>query len=56
MGILTDIADALVGFVRRNPLTVLVILLLALGAPALLRGIAFSYFMRSWASYCWSSD
>ncbi len=41
MGILTDIADALVGFVRRNPLTVLVILLLALGAPALLRGIAF---------------
>ena len=28
MGILTDIADALVGFVRRNPLTVLVILVL----------------------------
>ncbi len=34
------IVDALVGFVRRNPLTVLVILILALGAPALLRGIA----------------
>ncbi len=34
------IVDALVGFVQRNPLTVLVILLLALGAPALLKGIA----------------
>lgn len=32
--------DALVGFVQRNPLTVLLILILALGAPALLRGIA----------------
>lgn len=39
MGILTDITDAIVGFVRRNPLTVAVILLLALGAPSLLKGI-----------------
>lgn len=34
------IVDALIGFVQRNPLTVLVILILALGAPALLKGIA----------------
>lgn len=40
MRFLTEIVDALVGFVQRNPLTVLVILLLALGAPALLKGIA----------------
>lgn len=40
MRFLTAIVDALVGFVQRNPLTVLVILLLALGAPALLKGIA----------------
>lgn len=40
MRFLTEIVDALVGFVQRNPLTVLVILILALGAPALLKGIA----------------
>ncbi len=40
MRFLLAIVDALVGFVQRNPLTVLVILLLALGAPALLKGIA----------------
>ncbi len=40
MRFLMAIVDALVGFVQRNPLTVLVILLLALGAPALLKGIA----------------
>ena len=40
MKFLMAIVDALVGFVQRNPLTVLVILLLALGAPALLKGIA----------------
>lgn len=40
MRYLLAIIDALVGFVQRNPLTVLVILLLALGAPALLKGIA----------------
>ncbi len=40
MGFLRAIVDSLVGFVQRNPLTVLVIFLLALGAPALLRGIA----------------
>lgn len=34
------ILDALAGFVQRNPLTVLVLVLLALGAPALLKGIA----------------
>lgn len=40
MRFLTEIVDALAGFVQRNPLTVLVILILALGAPALLKGIA----------------
>ncbi len=40
MNFLTAILEAFVGFVRRNPLTVLLILVLALGAPALLRGIA----------------
>ena len=35
------IIDSVVGFVRRNPLTVLIILILALVAPALLKGIAF---------------
>lgn len=40
MKFLTAIIDALVGFVQRNPLTVLLIILLAVGAPALLRGIA----------------
>lgn len=40
MRFLTDIIDALAGFVQRNPLTVLIIVILALGAPALLKGIA----------------
>lgn len=40
MKFLTAIVDSLVAFVQRNPLTVLVILLLALVAPALLKGIA----------------
>ena len=40
MRFLTDIIDALAGFVQRNPLTVIVIVILALGAPALLKGIA----------------
>lgn len=40
MRFLRDIIDALAGFVQRNPLTVLVIVILALGAPALLKGIA----------------
>lgn len=47
MNFLTAIIDALVGFVRRNPLTTLVVLILAIGAPALLKGIAlfFLYFI-----------
>lgn len=40
MRFLTAIIDALIGFVQRNPLTVLLIVILALGAPALLKGIA----------------
>lgn len=40
MKFLIALIDALVGFVQRNPLTVLVIIILALGAPALLKGIA----------------
>lgn len=40
MRFLSAVIDALVGFVQRNPLFVLVILILALGAPAVLKGIA----------------
>lgn len=40
MRFLMAIIDALVGFVQRNPLTVLVVVVLALAAPALLKGIA----------------
>lgn len=40
MKLLMAIVDALVGFVQRNPLLVLVILVLGLSAPALLKGIA----------------
>lgn len=40
MNFLTAILDGLVEFVRRNPLTCLIILLLAVGAPAVLKGIA----------------
>ncbi len=40
MNFLTALLDAAVGFVRRNPLTCLLILLLAVAAPAVLRGIA----------------
>ena len=40
MRFLIAIVDAAVGFVQRNPLTCLIILLLGLTAPALLKGIA----------------
>lgn len=40
MRFLTALFDSLAGFVQRNPLTVLFILLLALLAPSLLRGAA----------------
>ena len=40
MKLLTDILDALAAFVRRNPLFTVLVLALAIGAPALLRGIA----------------
>ena len=40
MKFILAIIDSLVGFVQRNPLTTLVILVLAIGAPALLKGIA----------------
>lgn len=40
MRFLSAFLDALAGFVQRNPLTVLLVLVLALGAPALLKGIA----------------
>lgn len=40
MRFLTHIIDALAGFVQRNPLTVLVIVILAIAAPAVLKGIA----------------
>ena len=40
MNFILAIIDSLVRFVQRNPLTMLVIVILALGAPALLKGIA----------------
>lgn len=40
MKFLTAIIDALADFVRRNPLTTLIIVFLSLAAPSLLKGIA----------------
>lgn len=40
MNLLLWIIDAAVGFVRRNPIFCLVMLILAIGAPSLLAGIA----------------
>ena len=40
MNFILAIIESLVGFVQRNPLTTLLIVILALGAPALLKGIA----------------
>ena len=40
MNVLTAILRGIVDFVRRNPLLTLLILLLAFGAPAVLKGIA----------------
>ncbi len=40
MNYLTALLDALVGFVRRNPILVAVIVILAIAAPAVLRGLA----------------
>ena len=40
MNFLTLLVDSIVGFVRRNPIFCLVVLMLALLAPSLLKGIA----------------
>ena len=40
MNLILWIIDAAVGFVRRNPIFCLVVLILAIGAPSLLAGIA----------------
>lgn len=40
MNFLTAIIDGLVEFVRRNPLTCLIVVVMALVAPAVLKGIA----------------
>ncbi|WP_290540016.1 DUF4834 family protein [Alistipes sp.] len=40
MNFILAIIDSLAGLVQRNPLTTLLIVILALGAPALLKGIA----------------
>lgn len=40
MGFLTAIIDSLAEFVRRNPIFTLIVVVLALTAPALLKGIA----------------
>lgn len=53
MNFLTAIIDGLVRFVQRNPLTTLVILILAVGAPALLRGIALFFSISLWELSYW---
>ena len=53
MNFLTAIIDGLVRFVQRNPLTTLVILILAIGAPALLRGSHFFFSISLWESSYW---
>ena len=40
MNFLMAIIDSLAGFVQRNPLTTLIVLILAFAAPAVLKGIA----------------
>lgn len=40
MNFLNTLLDGMINFVRRNPMTVLLIVFLALAAPALLRGLA----------------
>lgn len=40
MGFFTAIVEAAAAFVRRNPLTVLCVVVLAVAAPSLLRGVA----------------
>lgn len=40
MNFLTAVFDSLVGFIRRNPVLCLVIVILAVAAPAVLKGIA----------------
>ena len=40
MNLFMAIINAVTGFIRRNPLTCLVILILAVAAPAVLKGIA----------------
>ena len=45
MNFILAIIDSLVGFVQRNPLTVLVILILAIAAPALLKGVALFFLL-----------
>ena len=40
MKILTDIIDSLVGFIQRNPLTLLFVLVLTFAAPSFVQGIA----------------
>lgn len=40
MNLLTMIIDAVFSFIRRNPIFCLVVLILAIGAPSLLAGIA----------------
>lgn len=49
MNFLIVLFDALAAFVRRNPVTCIVILLLAVAAPSLLRGVAMLilYFIMS---------
>ena len=55
MNFILAIIDSLVGFVQRNPLTTLLIVILALGAPALLKGIALLSCIFLWDLLFWSS-
>ncbi len=45
MGCILTLIDSILAFIRRNPLTVLLIVVLAVGAPALMRGVvAFIFY------------
>lgn len=53
MNFLTAIIDGLVRFVQRNPLTTLVILILAIGARRCSGGSHFFFSISLWESSYW---
>ena len=55
MNFILAIIDSLAGFVQRNPLTTLLIVILALGAPALLKASRCLSCIFLWDLLFWSS-